>query len=109
LSALYGYGKIAYIGGGFGKSIHNILEAAVYGMPVIFGPRHEKFYEAKSLLEIGGAFAVNDGNELKKIMGELSGNEELLKMKSKIAFDFVRMNCGATNRILERKKMISRK
>jgi 3-deoxy-D-manno-octulosonic-acid transferase len=102
LSSLYRYGKIAYIGGGFGKSIHNILEAAVYGMPVIFGPKHEKFYEAKSLLEAGGAFAVNDENELREVLEEISSDEKKLEMLSKISFDFVQRNKGATKIILSR-------
>lgn len=102
LSALYRYGKIAYIGGGFGKSIHNILEAAVYGMPVIFGPKHEKFYEAKKMLETGSAFAVYNENELRKTLEDLSGNAQQLEQLSKIAFEFVQKNRGATKLILEK-------
>ena len=59
LSHLYRYGTLAYIGGGFGKGIHNILEAATYGLPVIFGPNYRKFSEAVELIERGGAFAVH--------------------------------------------------
>jgi 3-deoxy-D-manno-octulosonic-acid transferase len=102
LSSLYRYGKIAYIGGGFGKSIHNILEAAVYGMPVIFGPRYEKFYEAQRLLELGGAICVNNENELENQLDKISADEELLKSKSIISHDFVKTNCGATKIILEK-------
>ena len=104
LSSLYRYGKIAYIGGGFGKSIHNILEAAVYGMPVVFGPKHEKFYEAKSMLEVGGAFAVNDGKELKDVLEKICGDAKRLEELSKIAFEFVQGNRGATEIILEKAK-----
>ncbi|ULT27945.1 hypothetical protein KUH03_15800 [Sphingobacterium sp. E70] len=56
LSSLYGYGQVAYIGGGFGVGIHNTLEAATYGMPVLFGPNFKKFQEAKDLIEQGEAF-----------------------------------------------------
>jgi len=64
LSLLYRYGRYAYVGGGFGKGIHNILEAAVYGKPVFFGPRFEKFREARQLVEKGGAFPVKNADEL---------------------------------------------
>lgn len=60
LSSLYHYGTVAYIGGGFGAGIHNINEAAVYGMPVVFGPKHQKFKEASDLITIGGGFEVKD-------------------------------------------------
>ena len=64
LSYLYRYGTLAYIGGGFGKGIHNILEAATYGMPVIFGPAHGKFSEALELIAQGGAFPIRSESEL---------------------------------------------
>ncbi len=101
LSALYHYGKIAYIGGGFGKSIHNILEAAVYGRPVIFGPRWEKFHEAENLLQLGGAICVHDENELKVILNKLVGDDELREYKSIVSYEFVQSNCGATKKIME--------
>ncbi|MBI3512402.1 MAG: 3-deoxy-D-manno-octulosonic acid transferase [Bacteroidetes bacterium] len=100
LSSLYHYGKIAYVGGGFGKSIHNILEAAVYGMPVIFGPYHEKFHEAISLLESGGAFCVNDISDLKKLFEKLAGDEYFLTSSSLIAKEYVEKNKGATVKII---------
>lgn len=71
LSAIYRYGKIAYIGGGFGVGIHNTLEAAVYGIPVIFGPKYRKFKEAVSLIQEGGAFTIQNGNELNAILDSL--------------------------------------
>ena len=64
LSSIYRYGEIAYVGGGFGVGIHNILEAAVYGIPVIFGPKYQKFMEAKQLLEENGAFSIKNYEEL---------------------------------------------
>lgn len=102
LSSLYAYGKIAYIGGGFGKSIHNILEAAVFGMPVIFGPRFEKFNEAKELLTVGSAFDVTNEMELKEVLEKLMVNPELLDLVSRKSREFVLNNCGATKFILEK-------
>jgi 3-deoxy-D-manno-octulosonic-acid transferase len=100
LSSLYAYGRIAYIGGGFGKSIHNVLEPAVFGMPVIFGPKFEKFNEAKQLIEIGAGFGVNNESELKKIMDRILADENLLKDLSSKAYGFVQKNRGATEKIL---------
>ena len=102
LSSLYAYGKIAYIGGGFGKSIHNILEAAVFGMPVIFGPRFEKFNEAKQLIEIGAAFGINNEVELKKILKKISNDPELLDFLSIKSHEFVQHYRGATKNILDK-------
>ena len=59
LSKLYQYATITYVGGGFSKGIHNTLEAAVYGKPVLFGPNYEKFKEAIGLIETGGGFCIN--------------------------------------------------
>ncbi len=100
LSYLYRFGSLAYIGGGFGKGIHNILEAATYGLPVIFGPAYHKFAEAVELTELGAAFPV-DGEEvlLFTIRQQLS-NQKLLKTTSRIAESFVRERVGATSRIL---------
>ena len=67
LSSIYRYGEIAYIGGGFGVGIHNTLEAAVYGIPVIFGPKYQKFMEAIQLLEAQGAFSIKNYEELKEL------------------------------------------
>lgn len=70
LSSIYRYGQVAYIGGGFGAGIHNTLEAAVYGMPVVFGPRWTKFREARGLLDAGAAFSVNDYKQLSAALDE---------------------------------------
>ena len=64
LSSLYRYGDIAYIGGGFGKGIHNILEAATFGLPVLFGPNYAKFNEAVELIRLGGAVSITGMDEL---------------------------------------------
>lgn len=106
LSSLYRYGKLAYIGGGFGKSIHNTLEAAVYGIPVVFGPRFEKFNEAKGLIACGGGFGVFSGNELAEKMNKLLTNEIFLQEAGKKAGAFVSENTGATPKILGRTNLL---
>ncbi|MBL7889120.1 MAG: 3-deoxy-D-manno-octulosonic acid transferase [Bacteroidia bacterium] len=99
LSSLYQYGKLAYIGGGFGKGIHNILEAATFGLPVIFGPNYQKFTEAKELIEQKGAFSISSEAGLNNILNLLH-NESALKNASTIAKNYVESNTGATSKIL---------
>ena len=101
LSSIYKYGDIAHIGGGFGEGIHNTLEAAVYGMPVIFGPKHEKFMEAKELLEAKGAFTIQDYSELKDLLDKLLSDKDFLKEIGKNAGDYVESKSGATDKILQ--------
>ncbi|MFH1319987.1 MAG: glycosyltransferase N-terminal domain-containing protein [Bacteroidota bacterium] len=101
LSNLYQYGYITYIGGGFGKDIHNILEAAAFGMPVIFGPNYHKFQEAKDLIQQGGAFSINNYSELKSKVRFLLSNEYLPKIASEISRNYVKSKKGATQKILE--------
>ncbi|HLG02529.1 MAG TPA: glycosyltransferase N-terminal domain-containing protein [Bacteroidia bacterium] len=100
LSSLYRYGRIAYIGGGFGRSIHNTLEAAVYGIPVIFGPRFEKFNEAKGLIARGGGFSVSTGEELNTVLNTLMRDEKRMSEAGKKAGEYVIQNKGATEKIL---------
>ncbi len=102
LSSLYRYGNIAYIGGGFGKSIHNTLEAAVYGIPVVFGPRFEKFNEAKELIAAAGGFGVQTGQELQNVLNELLSDKMKRKDAGMKAGKFVKDNTGATKIILEK-------
>ncbi len=101
LSNLYRYGKIAYIGGGFGSGIHNILEAATYGMPVIFGPKYHKFTEAVELIEKGGAYCIHNENEFMQVVMDLITNNKQLREKSAIAREYVQNNIGATQLILK--------
>ncbi len=101
LSSLYRYGKFAYIGGGFGKGIHNILEAAAYGIPVIFGPNFDKFREARELLRQGGAYSIHDYVGLQMTIGELIRNPEKYNHSAITAGDYVRNNTGATTRIFD--------
>ncbi len=101
LSSIYQYGTIAYIGGGFGKGIHNVLEAATFGLPVIFGPNYHKFSEAEDLIEQRGAFPVNNGEEFNDKLSELLENRELLDSTGQISRKFVKANCGAQKMILD--------
>jgi 3-deoxy-D-manno-octulosonic-acid transferase len=100
LSHLYQYATIAYIGGGFGVGIHNILEAATFGKPVIFGPNYRKFREAVDLVGAGGAFSINDFEQLSNRTIDLLGKKELLTRTSEIAASYVQQKKGATRIIL---------
>ena len=101
LSRLYHYATIAYVGGGFGDDgIHNILEAAVYGKPVVFGPAFEKFREAIDLLEAGGAFTVSNALELEETFNKLLNDSSAYRDACNAARDYTRDNRGATNTIL---------
>lgn len=101
LSSVYRYGEIAYIGGGFGVGIHNTLEAAVYDIPVIFGPEYQKFREACDLVECGGGFAVHSQSEFTAKMDELLSMPDHLRAAGKASGALVRQNLGATEKILE--------
>jgi len=101
LSSLYRYGRIAYIGGGFGKGIHNILEAAAFGIPVIFGPNFEKFREARELLSQGGAFNIKNQDDLLNILKELNSNPEKYNSSALKSGSYVHENTGATSIIFD--------
>ncbi len=100
LSSIYRYGEIAYIGGGFGVGIHNILEAAVYGMPVIFGPNFQKFMEARQLLEVQGAITIQSYEELKAELDRMISDPSYLDQLGINAAEYVKSCSGATGRIL---------
>ena len=101
LSRLYKYADITYVGGGFGDDgVHNVLEAAVYGKPVIYGPEFEKFKEAIELTDCGGGISINSALELEKVLTELWENEQLLKTKGEAAKKYVFNNAGASNKII---------
>lgn len=100
LSSIYRYGSIAYIGGGFGTGIHNTLEAAVYGIPVIFGPKYHKFKEAKDLIAVGGGFSVANELAFWEKMDELLTYREVLEATGESAGCFVNDNVGVTDKIL---------
>ncbi len=102
LSTIYRYADLSYIGGGFGVGIHNTLEAAIFGMPVVFGPNYLKFNEATTMVKLGIAHPVSDADSLESILQELLSNND---KRSKIAFEcnkFTDQNLGATQTILNK-------
>jgi len=99
LSSIYQYGHIVYIGGGFGVGIHNTLEAAAFGLPVIFGPNYSRFMEAVELIKYGAAFSVKDSDELSAQMEFLSKEENRIKSGSS-AREYVNSHTGATQLFL---------
>jgi 3-deoxy-D-manno-octulosonic-acid transferase len=101
LSSLYRYASIAYIGGGFGKGIHNTLEAATFGKPVLFGPRYRKFQEAVDLKERGAAFPVSSYEELRSILDGLLNEPARLKSSGQAAEAYVKSMLGASSRIVD--------
>lgn len=100
LASIYKYGHIAYIGGGFGAGIHNIIEAAVFGMPIVFGKNYKKFQEAIDLIELKAAYSINDYDELSFYLSMFIRDKNFLERISEIARDYVRKNKGATDKIL---------
>ncbi len=101
LSSLYRYADAAYVGGGFGVSIHNINEAAVYGIPVVFGPRHKKFNEATDLIECGAAFCAHSKDETSQILDKLLTDSDFRKNAGTAADKYIRSNIGASDIILK--------
>lgn len=101
LSAIYKYGQVAYIGGGFGKGIHNTLEAATYGMPVFFGPNYKKFKEARDLIEKKAGFTINNSDEFTSQVEQLWSNKKYLAGLSTNASQYVSSMCGATQLIMK--------
>ena len=94
LSNVYKYGDLAYIGGGFGSGIHNILEAATFGLPLVFGPNYQKFKEANELIELGGAKSISNYSELEiTILSFINFNKSIAK-------NYIKSNAGATDIII---------
>ncbi|HET6723590.1 MAG TPA: 3-deoxy-D-manno-octulosonic acid transferase, partial [Chitinophagaceae bacterium] len=100
LSRLYHYATVTYVGGGFNRGIHNTLEAAIYGKPVLFGPNYEKFREAIGLIEAGGGVCITSNTELVSQLKKILNNRSELELRSKKSFEFVQANKGATQKIL---------
>lgn len=100
LSSIYRYGEVAYIGGGFGVGIHNTLEAAVYGIPVVFGPKYQKFMEAKQLIEAQGAFSISNYEELGSLFDRFLTDEHFHRETGSNAGFYVTNNAGATDKVL---------
>ena len=103
LSRLYKYATVTYIGGGYGADgVHNVLEAAVYGKPVVFGPVYEKFYEAIGLVNSGGAISIDGGPvKLETVLNGLLHDETERRRRGEAAAQFVRDNAGASKKILQ--------
>ena len=101
LSSIYRYGDMAYVGGGFGVGIHNVLEAAVYGIPVFFGPNNRKFQEAQLLKECGGGIEIIATCDIEDKMKAFADDASLLEAAGKAAGDLVSTNAGATARIFK--------
>ncbi len=101
LSSIYRYGEISYVGGGFGVGIHNVLEAAVYGIPVLFGPNNQRFREARQLLAEGGAFEIHDATGFAATMDRLFTDEAFLAQSGECAGRYVKDNAGAADAVLE--------
>ncbi|MBX6380333.1 MAG: 3-deoxy-D-manno-octulosonic acid transferase [Thermoflavifilum aggregans] len=98
LARIYAYGWLAYVGGGFGAGIHNILEAAVYGIPVMFGPRYRSFREARDLVRLGAAFSVQDKHAMAQLLDHLKRTN--LAAMGTIAGNYVKTQAGATGKIV---------
>lgn len=101
LSSIYRYADITYVGGGFGAGVHNTLEAAVYGLPVIFGPNYYKFKEIKELIAIGGGFPINNSTSFSETMDTLVNDKGKRLAAGEKAGIFVKNNAGATEKILD--------
>ena len=99
LSSIYHYGHVAYVGGGFGVGIHNLLEAAVWDVPVFFGPNNQKFQEAQGLKQNGG-FEIHDYEEFERQMSRLASDAQYLKEQGQLAGQFVKGQAGATAKVL---------
>ena len=101
LSSVYHYGRVAYVGGGFGVGIHNVLEAAVWGMPVLFGPNNKHFQEAQGLIAAQGGFEVSDDAGFAQLMDRFTKDEAFLQASAGRAAAFVEKLTGATERVLQ--------
>lgn len=100
LSSIYKYANVAYIGGGFGVGIHNLPEAAVWNVPVIFGPNNHKFREAQELKHCHGGFEITDAEDFNRLMDGLRHNSSFRKACADAAGNYVRSQVGATEKIL---------
>lgn len=100
LSSIYHYGEVAYVGGGFGVGIHNVLEAAVWDVPVIFGPNNHRFQEARGLIAAGGGFEINNDEDFVNVMTRLMSDQTALTEAGTKAGTFVMSLSGATDKVL---------
>lgn len=102
LTKIYSYGTIAYVGGGFGNpGIHNVLEPATFGIPILIGPNYNNFAEAVSLVKLGGCISISDDKELKSYFDRLLNDTAFFEEKSRICSSFIQNNRGATDCIMK--------
>ena len=104
LTEFYRLGTLAYVGGGFGRGVHNILEPAACGLPIVFGPNYKKFNEAVELIERGGAHTVHSFNQLKMNLDQLIFTKGAIEKKSLICSNYIMKNVGGTEKILDHLK-----
>lgn len=101
LSSVYHYGEVAYVGGGFGVGIHNVLEAVVWKMPVLFGPNHQRFQEAQELIKAKGGVEITDSSSFARMMQQFMTKQEYLRLSGEAAGSYVESKAGATHKILK--------
>ena len=101
LSSVYHYGEVAYVGGGFGVGIHNVLEAVVWKMPALFGPNHQRFQEAQELIKARGGFEITDSSSFAHMMQQFMTQQEYLRLSGEAAGSYVESKAGATHKILK--------
>ena len=100
LSSIYRYADVTYVGGGFGVGIHNTVEAAVWDVPVVFGPNHERFQEAQELKDCGGGFAIASYDDFARLMDRFQADTQLMESAGQAAGNYVKSKSGATKLIL---------
>ena len=100
LSSIYRYADVAYVGGGFGVGIHNLPEAAVWGVPVFFGPNNARFQEAQDLKQNGGGLEINNSHDFEQLMNDLIAHPDTIKERGRQAGSYVMNRSGATDKIL---------
>ena len=101
LSSIYHYGTVSYVGGGFGVGIHNVLEAAVWDIPVVFGPNNKHFQEAQGLMLVQGGFEINDYQSFRDLMMRFETDASFLQNAGENAGAFVKSRAGATAKVME--------
>ena len=102
LSSIYRYATVAYVGGGFGVGIHNVPEAAVYGVPVIIGPNNKKFKEAQDLLKVGGCFETDGQEAFNRLMQRFDTEPDFLTRAGEVAGHYIKDNAGAADTIFRK-------
>ena len=101
LSSIYRYADVTYVGGGFGVGIHNLLEAAVWEKPVVFGPNNARFQEAQDLKASQGGWEISDSDSFKTVMDNLTTNRQAYNMSANAAGEYVKQKAGATDAVLK--------